>query len=148
MLVLTRKLEQSIQIGDDVTITILSVKGNTVRLGISAPEHIRVARTELAQKTNSQSDAVPAKTSQSTNRAMATNSETPSTGEMEVIEVQSRPNAPIKLDRSSIVSAGQASSQSQPPLYSRMMMFPDNKYETHHFRIRMDETPVQDVSQT
>lgn len=136
MLVLTRKLEQSIQIGEDVTITILSVKGNTVRLGISAPDHIRVARTELAVKTNSQSDAVPAKASQSAG------------SEMQVIEVQSRPNAPIKLDRSSTASVGQVPAPPQPPLYSRMIMFSDNKYETHHFRIRMDETPVRDVSQT
>ncbi len=47
MLVLSRKLDQSIQIGDEITVTIVSVKGNTVRLGISAPDHIRVARSEL-----------------------------------------------------------------------------------------------------
>lgn len=47
MLVLARKLDQSIQIGDDITLTIVAVKGNTVRIGISAPDHIRVIRSEL-----------------------------------------------------------------------------------------------------
>lgn len=47
MLVLARKLDQSIQIGDDITLTIVAVKGNTVRIGISAPDHIRVTRSEL-----------------------------------------------------------------------------------------------------
>ena len=47
MLVLTRKQQQRIQIGDNVTITILRVKGQTVRVGIEAPEEIRVLRGEL-----------------------------------------------------------------------------------------------------
>ena len=47
MLVLTRKLNQDIQIGENVRITILKIKGNTVRLGIDAPRNIRVVRGEL-----------------------------------------------------------------------------------------------------
>jgi carbon storage regulator CsrA len=47
MLVLTRKLEEQIRIGDDITISILRVKGNTVRVGIDAPREIRVVRGEL-----------------------------------------------------------------------------------------------------
>lgn len=47
MLVLSRKIDESIQIGDDVTITVIKVKGNTVRLGISAPADVRVMRGEL-----------------------------------------------------------------------------------------------------
>jgi len=47
MLVLTRKPDESIQIGEDVTITIVKVTGNKVRLGIDAPSHIRVIRSEL-----------------------------------------------------------------------------------------------------
>ena len=47
MLVLTRKLEEQIRIGDNITITILKVKGNTVRVGIAAPRSIRVVRGEL-----------------------------------------------------------------------------------------------------
>ncbi len=47
MLVLTRKLQEQISIGQDVTITILRVKGNTVRIGIDAPQEVRVVRGEL-----------------------------------------------------------------------------------------------------
>jgi len=48
MLVLTRKLEQQIQIGENITVTILEVKGKVVRVGISAPREIRVLRAEIA----------------------------------------------------------------------------------------------------
>lgn len=47
MLVLTRKLQEQIRIGENITITILRVKGNTVRVGIEAPRQIRVLRGEL-----------------------------------------------------------------------------------------------------
>ena len=47
MLVLTRKLNQEILIGDNVKITVLKVKGNTVRLGIEAPREVRIVRGEL-----------------------------------------------------------------------------------------------------
>lgn len=54
MLVLSRKLNQEITIGDNVTITVLKIKGNTVRLGIDAPRHIRVVRGELPQQSEDQ----------------------------------------------------------------------------------------------
>jgi carbon storage regulator CsrA len=47
MLVLTRKLQERIKIGENVTITVLRVKGNSVRIGIEAPRHVRVVRAEL-----------------------------------------------------------------------------------------------------
>ncbi len=47
MLVLTRKLQQQIKIGDQITVTILRVKGSTVRIGIDAPREVRVVRGEL-----------------------------------------------------------------------------------------------------
>ena len=47
MLVLTRKQRQQIQLGENITVTVLRVKGNSVRLGIEAPDGIRVLRTEL-----------------------------------------------------------------------------------------------------
>lgn len=47
MLVLTRKQNQEIHIGDHIKITVLKVKGNTVRLGIEAPREISVLRGEL-----------------------------------------------------------------------------------------------------
>ena len=54
MLVLSRKLNQEITIGENVTITVLKVKGNTVRLGSDAPRHIRVVRGELPQEPEDQ----------------------------------------------------------------------------------------------
>ncbi|MHC2066969.1 carbon storage regulator [Bremerella sp. T1] len=47
MLVLTRKQQQQIQIGEGVTVTILKVKGNTVRIGIEAPNDVKIVRAEL-----------------------------------------------------------------------------------------------------
>jgi len=47
MLVLTRKLSESIIIGDDIVITVLDVKGNSARLGIAAPANISVHREEI-----------------------------------------------------------------------------------------------------
>ncbi len=47
MLVLTRKTREQIQIGENIVITILKVKGQTVRVGIEAPREVRVLRSEL-----------------------------------------------------------------------------------------------------
>lgn len=47
MLVLTRKLDETLRIGDDIKVTVLRVKGNTVRIGIEAPKSVRVVRDEL-----------------------------------------------------------------------------------------------------
>lgn len=47
MLVLSRQKDESIMIGDDVQITIVDVRGNKVRLGISAPKNISVHRREV-----------------------------------------------------------------------------------------------------
>ena len=47
MLVLTRKPQQSIMIGDEVEVTVLGVRGEKVRLGIAAPADIPVHRTEI-----------------------------------------------------------------------------------------------------
>lgn len=47
MLVLTRKSNQSIMIGDDIEISVLSVAGDKVRIGITAPREISVHRTEI-----------------------------------------------------------------------------------------------------
>ena len=48
MLVLTRKLNEAIVVGGDVEITVLQVRGNRIRLGISAPDHVSIRRGELA----------------------------------------------------------------------------------------------------
>ncbi len=50
MLVLSRKQQQEIVIGEEIRVTVLQVKGNTVRLGIEAPREIRVMRGELTSK--------------------------------------------------------------------------------------------------
>ena len=50
MLVLTRKSHEQIQIGDNITITILRVKGGAIRVGIDAPRNVSVLRKELEGK--------------------------------------------------------------------------------------------------
>lgn len=50
MLVLTRKLQERIHIGDNVTITVVRIKGNTVRVGIEAPDDVRVVRGEVMER--------------------------------------------------------------------------------------------------
>jgi len=52
MLVLTRKTGEAIQIGDDVTIEVLEMRGGRVRLGISAPNDVSVNRSELLLDVN------------------------------------------------------------------------------------------------
>ena len=47
MLVLTRQLDQSIIIGDDIQITVVEVKGDKIRLGIKAPRDVQVHRSEI-----------------------------------------------------------------------------------------------------
>ena len=49
MLVLTRKADEQILIGDDITLTLVRVRGNSVRIGIDAPREVRVRRGELAR---------------------------------------------------------------------------------------------------
>ena len=57
MLVLTRKIQQQIQIGDNIRITILQVKGRSVRVGIEAPRDLRVSRVD-AKTRNDVSESV------------------------------------------------------------------------------------------
>jgi carbon storage regulator len=47
MLVLTRKLKEAIQIGDDIEITVLAISGDQVKLGINAPKHVEIHRKEI-----------------------------------------------------------------------------------------------------
>lgn len=61
MLVLTRKLGQSIVIGDEVEVVVLEVRGEQVRIGIRAPKTVSVHRKEIYEQVNSDADQ-PAET--------------------------------------------------------------------------------------
>ena len=50
MLILTRRVGETLMIGDEVSVTVLGVKGNQVRLGVNAPKDIAVHREEIYQR--------------------------------------------------------------------------------------------------
>lgn len=50
MLILTRNISEQIVIGDDIKIAILGISGKQVRLGIEAPRHVNIVRTELLER--------------------------------------------------------------------------------------------------
>ncbi|MGV8919976.1 MAG: carbon storage regulator CsrA [Pseudomonas sp.] len=50
MLVLTREIGETFSIGDDITVQILGVNGNQVRLGITAPKHVKIHRAEVFRR--------------------------------------------------------------------------------------------------
>jgi len=57
MLILTRKENESLFIGDDIEVTVLTIKGNQIRIGINAPKDINVHREEVYRRIESQNSS-------------------------------------------------------------------------------------------
>ena len=71
MLVLSRRPEQSFRLGDEITVTVLGVEGDRVKLGIQAPRNVVVLRQELFQQVQSANSAAAASARPSTHAVAA-----------------------------------------------------------------------------
>ncbi len=58
MLILPRRIGETLIIGDEVTVTVLGVKGNQVRLGVNAPRHVAVHREEIYNRIQGENESL------------------------------------------------------------------------------------------
>ncbi len=73
MLILTRRVGETVMIGNDVTVTVLGVKGNQVRVGVNAPRDVAVHREEIFERIKREEDGGNSVTTTSRPAAVRTN---------------------------------------------------------------------------
>jgi len=59
MLILTRRVGETLMIGDNVTVTVLGVRGNQVRIGVNAPKDVTVHREEIYERIQKEKEGTP-----------------------------------------------------------------------------------------